>query len=147
MTGEGHKDWISDCDFHPGYVYTCRSLPCLHFPFLMFLLQSIISENLKGRLVKLQVIFIRLFLGYNFFWSDQGGSNVVSKKNTLDSPALPLIINKPSFLQFSLLFASDFPFISSNICSIYCYTVVLVLQPLLVMVLLRYGTSLKHSVY
>ena len=19
MTGEGHKDWLSDCDFHPGY--------------------------------------------------------------------------------------------------------------------------------
>ena len=20
MTGEGHKDWLSDCDFHPGYA-------------------------------------------------------------------------------------------------------------------------------
>ena len=22
MTGEGHKDWLSDCDFHPGYIFT-----------------------------------------------------------------------------------------------------------------------------
>ena len=21
MTGEGHKDWIADCDFHPRYVF------------------------------------------------------------------------------------------------------------------------------
>lgn len=23
MTGEGHKDWLSDCDFHPGYSADC----------------------------------------------------------------------------------------------------------------------------
>ena len=26
MTGEGHKDWLSDCDFHPGYAPYSKSL-------------------------------------------------------------------------------------------------------------------------
>ena len=26
MTGEGHKDWLSDCDFHPGYASYSKSL-------------------------------------------------------------------------------------------------------------------------
>lgn len=24
MTGEGHKDWLSDCNFHPGYDLTIQ---------------------------------------------------------------------------------------------------------------------------
>ena len=28
MTGEGHKDWLSDCDFHPGYA---AKLSCVRF--------------------------------------------------------------------------------------------------------------------
>lgn len=28
MSGEGHKDWIGDCDFHPRYTYF---LPLVNF--------------------------------------------------------------------------------------------------------------------
>lgn len=35
MTGEGHKDWLSDCDFHPGYDLTVQLFIFL-FLFSMF---------------------------------------------------------------------------------------------------------------
>ena len=31
MTGEGHKDWLSDCDFHPGYDPSL----CVWTPFFL----------------------------------------------------------------------------------------------------------------
>ena len=39
MTGEGHKDWLSDCDFHPGYDLTVQLFIFLFlFPCFTFIL-------------------------------------------------------------------------------------------------------------